>query len=145
MRVRRCVWLLAVLLSAGCGRSAVLVPVSGVVTLDEKPLEGASVAFMPDAGGKPMSADYVGSQGKTDANGRYSLTTMEAEPRAGALLGKHRVTITLMPAEEAQPDAGPASRRVPQKLPAKYNIDTQLECIVPRHGRTDANFDLQSK
>lgn len=41
--------------------------------------------FLPDRGGRPAS-------GLTDAQGNYRLTTYQ--PMDGALVGKHRVTIT---------------------------------------------------
>lgn len=58
--------------------------VAGRVTLDEMPVEGASVMFLPNDGGRPAS-------GLTDAQGNYQLRTYE--PNDGALVGKHRVTV----------------------------------------------------
>jgi len=52
------------LVLSGCGpKGPELAPVEGVVTLDGQPLEGATVLFHAEGGGRP-------STGTTDANGR---------------------------------------------------------------------------
>lgn len=51
---------------AGCGPQVLRYPVEGVVTLDGKPVKGASVTFMPKTTGRPGLAE-------TDADGRFSL------------------------------------------------------------------------
>ena len=79
---------LIILLSSGCGDSGPeLAPVSGTVLLDGKPVEGASVTFMPAAGGRPAT-------GTTNASGEFQLTTFKEQD--GALVGDHSVTITLV-------------------------------------------------
>ncbi len=55
---------------------------SGVVLLDDKPVAGAAVVFVPNEGGRP-------AHGETDANGRFQLTTFRE--RDGALLGRHAI------------------------------------------------------
>ncbi len=78
---------LASLFICGCGSDALeLAPVKGVVLLDEKPVEGASVMFKPIAGGRLAS-------GLTNKNGEFTLTT--TTPGDGAIVGDHQVTITL--------------------------------------------------
>lgn len=69
--------------SAGCGGSANSYPVSGVVTYDGKPLEGASVLFIPQQGSTGM--------GTTDSSGKYEISTAG---KPGAPLGKYDVTIS---------------------------------------------------
>ncbi|NIP86928.1 MAG: carboxypeptidase regulatory-like domain-containing protein [Planctomycetales bacterium] len=78
---------LSLVLLAGCGGNPAdypeTAPVTGTVTLDGAPLEGASINFVPATGRS--------SSGKTDAQGRYELHytgTIE-----GAMLGPHRVMI----------------------------------------------------
>jgi len=74
------------LLACGCGDSGPqMAPVSGVVTVDGAPVANAAVMFVPEAGGRPAT-------GLTDAEGKFSLETME--PGDGALVGKHKVTVT---------------------------------------------------
>jgi len=73
---------------AGCGREGPeTVSVSGIVTLDGNPVAGASVMFMPQSAGRPAT-------GLTDEEGRFQLTTFGDED--GALVGLHRVTVTLI-------------------------------------------------
>jgi len=66
----------------GCGGTS---KVEGVVTLDGKAVDGASVVFMPEDG-KGQSA-----VGGTDANGNFSLTTNN---KPGAAKGSYKVVIS---------------------------------------------------
>jgi len=69
----------------GCGDGFRIVPYSGqVTTADGKPLEKIFVEFYPTAGG-PKSI------GETDAEGKFSLKTVEGEE--GAVAGDHKVTL----------------------------------------------------
>ena len=71
------------LLAAGCGDSLSLLPASGTVTYNGKPLEGALVTF--------LSEDNKLGSGTTDAAGKYVITTLG---KSGAVAGKHQVAIT---------------------------------------------------
>jgi len=77
-----------VLSISGCGPELpATVPVSGSVTLDGAPVEGATVNFLSEVGSFTAS-------GKTDASGKYTLTTyIGANSAPGAVVGKHNVTI----------------------------------------------------
>jgi hypothetical protein len=68
---------------AGCGSGTN--KVEGVVTLDGKPVQGASVSFMPQ-GGTGQFAD-----GFTDAEGRFTLAT---SGKAGVRSGTYKVVVT---------------------------------------------------
>jgi hypothetical protein len=83
------VGLLIVVALSGCsgGDKPKLAPVTGLVTLDGQPVEGAAVMFVPTAGGRP-------AQGLTDAQGHFELMTFKTGD--GALLGEHRVSVTKM-------------------------------------------------
>jgi hypothetical protein len=73
------------LLLAGSGCGSKLVKVKGVLTLEGQPVEGAVVTFAsPDGRGRPAT-------GQTDAEGRFTLTTLEEGD--GALPGDYRVLI----------------------------------------------------
>lgn len=72
------------LIGCGDGRPK-RVPVTGVVTLNGKPVEDAGVMFMSSNGGRPAS-------GVTDADGRFKLTTFKQYD--GAVLGQHVITVT---------------------------------------------------
>lgn len=133
---------LALLVVAGCGKPQV-VPVSGRVTLDGQALSGAHVSFQP-IGSLDRPPAGSGSYGKTDADGRYTLRLIQPD-RPGAVVGKHRVSISKRGGEtaEAQPDGG--IRVAPDPVPARYNRDSTLEFEVPAGGTDRANFDLTSK
>ena len=75
----------ALLLSAGCAGETQepTYPVSGVVTFNGEPLEGAVISF--------TSTGSASAAGRTDANGRYTLTTHTRGD--GAQAGKYKVTI----------------------------------------------------
>jgi hypothetical protein len=131
--------LLAVLL-AGCGGvSYRTAPVSGRVTLDSKPLPGALVQFVPEGG--TATAPLPSSVGTTDEDGRYTLVLNGGGNAPGAVVGKHKVMITL----GAQGGANEAARTFHKQLPARYNRQTELVCDVPAAGRGDADFGLRSK
>ncbi len=118
--------LLAIALT-GCGETAKDVPklgtVTGVVTLDEKPLAGANVQFIPE-NSRPSTAI-------TAADGKYTLRFNEK--LNGAAIGNHKVRITSAKTAEE-----------PEKLPAKYNMRSDLTANVVA-GANQFNFDLKSK
>ena len=109
-----------VLLGAGCGPSRPeTAPVTGVVTLDGKPVEGASVMLTPEGEGRP-------ALGMTDMEGKFSLKTFE--PGDGAMLGKHHVTVrkVLLAGVQADRDGlsgepGPGGAREQWVIPRKYS------------------------
>jgi len=89
MRVPRVATTLAalgLLALVGCGGKPGPVPVQGTVLLDGKPLEGATVSFVPE-GGTGRSAS-----GFTDKDGVFHLMT--TNPNDGAVPGNYRVTVT---------------------------------------------------
>lgn len=118
----------------GCGQGKDVAPVSGLVTLDGEPLAGASVAFQP-IGANPGSGSY----GRTDSEGRFSLQLVNPD-EPGAVVGRHRVSITLSEGESSS-DAGP----VVEKVPARYNRNSELEVEVPAGGADSVRFDLRSR
>ena len=73
---------LAALGFSGCGEKPV--PVNGIVTLDGKPVEGATVTFGTDDGKRSYG-------GFTDASGAFSLSGGGV---LGALPGTYKVTVT---------------------------------------------------
>jgi hypothetical protein len=139
MIARSCLILGALALLAGCGGSGgpKPVPVSGRVTLDNKPLANATLQFVPASGEKASEGSSVGT---TDENGKYSLVLNTDNGTKGALVGKYKVMITL--GAQSGSDTKPTFHK---QLPERYNRKTQLECEVPAGGRDDANFDLTSR
>jgi hypothetical protein len=119
----------------GCGTGGpALGQVEGTVTLDGVPLPGARVIFSPVDGGRS-------SMGVTDGSGHYELEF--AAGSKGAMVGKHRVTISTFEAGEKD-DSGQLVGFVPERVPAKYNTNTTLEVEVKR-GHQVIDFPLQSR
>jgi hypothetical protein len=80
----------------GCGGGKDrTVAVKGNVTLDGKSLVGALVTFVP----KDPSAGRA-AIGRTDANGRFQLSTYNTDD--GALPGEYKVTVAYQEAAEGQ-------------------------------------------
>ena len=127
-------------LHTGCGGGPKVVPVSGRVTLDGKPLANATIQFVPvaESDEKPLPSSSIGT---TDADGSYSLVLNTNGNTKGAVVGKHKVIITL----GAQGGAEGTKPVYHKQLPERYNRKTELECDVPADGREDANFNLTPK
>jgi hypothetical protein len=77
----------------GGGGSIGTAPVTGTVTLDGNPVDGAKVVF------SPKSAGGRAAVGTTDASGKFSLTTLEAGD--GAIPGSYQVSISKTAAPQA--------------------------------------------
>ncbi|MBN9523878.1 carboxypeptidase regulatory-like domain-containing protein [bacterium] len=117
-------------LVVGCGRD--VGEVSGKVTLGGKPLPGAWVTFQPENGARPSVA-------RTDDSGRYEL--VRTEKVKGAAVGKHKVSITTSGESD---DEGKKSQVVAEKVPARYNVKSELVREV-KAGRNKIDFDLDAK
>ncbi len=123
----------------GCGPS--IAPVSGRITLDKKPLVNALVSFQPESDSMNPGP---GSQGRTDANGAFTLHLLTKDQK-GAILGKHKVSITAYEGDDAAvPSSGSDMPFRKALVPKKYNAESTLYFDVPAGGTSSANFDLDS-
>lgn len=134
---------------AGCGSASAspktesLAPVKGCVTLDNKPIEGATVTFVPLAA---KMGD--GAVGVTDASGNYEATAGGAN---GAPLGLYKVTISRLIDPVGKPvvatlESPPANLGARESILPKYSdhaIST-LKCTVAAGGGT-FDFKLTSR
>jgi hypothetical protein len=118
----------------GCGPS--LVPVEGTITLDGKPLAGATVGMELIGGEK----DFRLFSGETDANGRYIIKPFERD-RAGALAGEYHVMITSV---KAPPGANEMTVLPPEPVPPEYQNGSKT-LTVPEGGTTDADFAINTR
>lgn len=128
-----------------------LVPVTGTITLNDKPLAGVTVNFHVDA----LAGQGENATGVTDEAGKYTLSTYlpgaAHGPTLGAIPGEYQVTITklVMPDGSAvPPDIAPADAeemKAKQLLPAKYSHleRSQLKGTV-RQESTVIDFTLKS-
>ncbi len=142
-----CLLLLGFLIVAepGCGGASdqpELGEVTGIVTLDEKPVSGVAVVFQPD-NGRP-------ARGMTDAEGRYELIYIRQTK--GTKVGPNRVEIA--PSEDGESEeaegADEESAQAPKRsksgkptIPARYNVRSELKADV-KPGKNTFDFKLES-
>jgi len=157
-------FLIGILTVTGCSSKLSAVSATGTVMHKGKPLEGASV--MLGRGGRDITKGEL-AIGKTDADGRFALTTYVGpqEELKGAVVGKYDVTISkyIIPpgmteaqykALVAKVDAISASgammppdQQLPdlvEMLPAKYSAigKSELSADVTAQGPNVFQFDL---
>lgn len=91
--------------------------VTGAVTYNGKPVEKGQIRFIPiGAPGGPVTVDPV-------EQGKYSTKNT-----AGVPVGTHRIEILGYDAKEyANASTGPGAPPVPQLLPKKYNLHSELK------------------
>ena len=126
--------------AVGCNSGYKIAPVSGRVTLDGKPLANAAVQFYPFPPPGSIEAGPT-SVGHTDENGHYALALADGTATPGAVVGKHKVFINVIP----KVDPNDTRPRHYVQLPAKYNRKTTLEKEVPVGGLDSADFELTTK
>ncbi|MCC6512065.1 MAG: carboxypeptidase regulatory-like domain-containing protein [Pirellulaceae bacterium] len=118
-------------------------PVSGVVTYQDKPVEGADVAFFSNDGKST-------STGKTDSSGAFVLTTYL--DKDGAVAGSHVVTIRRVDVVDPTPkdvDLSAGGVALPPKItwivPEKYSLPNKsgLTANVSEGQPNEFRFDLK--
>lgn len=127
--------------SSGCGSGAFEVaPVSGVVTLNGKPLENAAVRFSPQR--KPGETLVgPGSLGITDGSGKFVAKTHAGQ--RGAVVGPHVVSISTYDERLVDPENSDRIEVVSkERVPQRYRSPSELTFEVPNGGSEEANFDL---
>lgn len=154
LSVRLCVHLAALLVASsftGCGgpKGPKVEYVEGVVTLDGKPLEGASVGYSPVSPGQGLPAG-----GMTDASGRYRLTAARGgKPSGGTAVGDYGVMITkqeIIPPDEPVPPPPPGGPppdtvRIRSVIPEAYGemATSGLRVTVKPGRNTSPEFSFQ--
>ena len=138
--------------TVGCGGSIdpnqpPLHATGGIVTLDGKPLLGATVAFVP-MGSTPGQS----SLGTTDQDGAFVLQTSTNTGSApGTAAGQYKVIISRKATADGKlvPDSTDNAAAVDgnESLPARYSdfLNSTLTAKVPDGGVKDLKFDLKSK
>ncbi|TWT36529.1 hypothetical protein KOR34_14350 [Posidoniimonas corsicana] len=124
---------LGVAFMVGCGSSAGLVPVEGVVTLDGNPLPNCQVLFYVPGGGAETNFTDV-----TDAQGKFSLTTINNEG-VGIKPGNYTVQLRTGFAGPELTETDP----IPKELVPPAQQEQQFE--VPPEGDANVTFALTSK
>ncbi|PQO43489.1 hypothetical protein [Blastopirellula marina] len=134
IRLIPCSFLLALLcLATGCGENSDVVPVTGLVTLDDEPLSGVMIRFTP------LEAEQrITSLGMTAADGSFQLRF--DSQRQGALVGKHLVQVV------RDPSAIDSDAPRPKRIPDHYSSgDSELTAEVTRGGSNHFEFALSSR
>ncbi len=155
MQWRECFAIVIMATFAGCSEGVsgpAFVPVSGVVTLDNKPVDGATIVFTPKKEGAP-------SMGFSDTEGKFTLKT--GSGRKGAAVGDHDVTVMLSVSSEAETQTTsdglapatpnelgtnapkPKPARVGFVVPERYGMPGALSVTVPPGGLSDHKLELK--
>ncbi len=125
---------LLVLCCCGCDSGPEIATVEGTVTMDGKPLSGASVLFI-NTTGRPAGAT-------TDANGHYVLTFTKG--RQGAMPGPNKIRISTI-RDAGVDETGKPIPAMKETVPMRYNAKTELEFDVKAGEQNVADFKLESK
>ena len=131
-----CIWLTVAF--CGCQSESDapdLVPVSGTVYLDDKPLPDARITF--ELQGTERSASFA----KTDADGKYTLKFGPGK-LDGARPGKHDVRIST---QDNYTDDSGNDVEIKEIVPSRYNIDTELSQEVSADKADGYDFKLSTK
>jgi hypothetical protein len=141
------VFLAAICVAAvtGCGGpkgGPATIEVTGTVTLNGSPVDGANVLFSPDIG---SSDGRLASQATTDSAGRFKLSTHVGggKFKSGIVPGKYVVTILKL-----DPAAPKNTFTAPKNLlPPKYNDakTSLLKADVAAGQPNDFQFELKSE
>lgn len=152
MRIFSLLVLLMASLLIGCGGSKLpkTYAVTGVVTLNDKPLEGADVVLVP-SDPKLRSAGGV-----TDAEGRFTVKTY-FDPRnqiPGAMTGEYGVAVTKVEKRNVSADLKPEDAmaqtmkmgQAKSLIPKKYNSPTTsgFKVSVGTSAPSPLKLDLKS-
>jgi hypothetical protein len=136
MNIQRAAWLMCIF-AVGCagenplGRHAL----TGTVTFQGQPLRQGNIEFTPENLNEGVSS------GAVIEDGNYSIAREQGLPA-----GAYRVAIwsagsTTEPLEDALP--GEPTEVAVERLPAKYNLDSQLTIQVAEGDEQRFDFDLK--
>lgn len=125
---------LLVSMATGCSERTGMV--SGIVTLEGKPLPVGLVLFHPNERG------IAPASGRIDTEGHYSLT--RAKGKQGAVVGKYHVTVQTVSSNDA--DAIAAARKY--VIPAVYDDPATTPLVVevlPGENTIDLNVQPEPR
>jgi hypothetical protein len=145
MRKHRVQWLVlvSIVVLVGCsGGGRGTASVSGTVLYKNQPVDGAAVTFLPKGG----TAESKSASGRTDASGRFTVTTYFGpdEQPEGAMPAEYAVTVTKI---DEPPGAYDPLKDPPIKnhLPEKYSTPQKspLTATVTPGGPNQFEFKLE--
>lgn len=137
--------LLGLLAFVGCTPSGpALTPVSGTITLDDKPLVGAKVTFVPQG-----DTQGHGGSTRTGDDGKYEITAHRANNRKGLQPGSYKVVVSRLVGSDGNllpPDAKTADIAAIESVPARYSNARETTLSVTVDATPKAfDFPLQKK
>jgi len=122
-----------------------LLPAAGTVKMDDKPLEGAVVMFLPTAENNSFSG-----MGVTNAEGKYDLKTrVGQEQHPGVPAGDYKVMVSRMVKPDGSvlppdPSKPPAMSAAQQSIAMDYSMagTTKLKASVAK-GKDTFDFEVK--
>ena len=118
----------------GCNTGPEMIPISGSVTFQGKPIPLGKITL------RAIEGTRAPAVGGTIKNGKYTIDT-----RGGAPPGTYRVLIeAVAKVGEAQVDIpGASTDQLVQYIPERYNKNSELKLVVePGAGPMEKNFEL---
>ena len=128
---------LVVLSVMGCrpkGKGLKTEYVEGVITLDGKPLDEATVQFSPltlDFSITPALGEPELANGLTDSSGKYTLSSINGDVGKGAIAGEYRVLVSKVKVTTVDLDANGLPTGPVKRDAAGYPILTSQEDLIP--------------
>jgi hypothetical protein len=115
--------------------------IAGSVTVDGRPMKTGTIVFFPYDDGKTLRTV---SASEMIRNGRFTV------PRSKGLApARYRIAVFGGKDESAQPDTNDAddvdSTQVKDKLPARFNLASELEVEITRRAIKELKIDIESK
>jgi hypothetical protein len=132
-------WTAAVLALGGCGAQSDRLEISGMVTLDDAPIDRGSIRFTSVGDQRAMAA------GAMIKDGAYLIPQEK-----GLLPGVYHLEIHA-PDADAPPimisttPGGPGIPVAPDRIPPEYNIESDKTITVTADGANEFNFDIVSQ
>ena len=128
------------LVLVGCSGGHGTVTVTGTVLYKDKPVEGATISFVPKGDG----ATAKPARGKTDGSGRFTVTTYfgPGDEPAGALPGEYTVMVSKIdePVGAFDPHKDPPPKH---HLPLKYEDAKSPLSASIKPGSNKLEFKLE--
>ncbi|QDU76789.1 hypothetical protein Pan97_38460 [Bremerella volcania] len=125
-------------LLAGCSSDSNRALVQGTITLDGKPLPGASVVFQPQ-----QSTPGQTARGRTDDSGKYTLRVRGQE---SVVPGEYRVEVKVVNEIVNNQGMVVGEKEDPKlKIDRRFNDQTTLTANVQPGQENDFSFDVSLK
>jgi len=123
------------LLASGCGGDDALGrrAISGKVTLDGAPLDSGTIHF------EPLGGSTSHGTGTVIRDGQYEVAADHGLPP-----GSYKVSISALEQIKQAPVMGQELPPPAERIPAKYNVNTELVVEVTESGLTTFDFQLES-